>query len=539
MGHSKTPSVSEQTVQRVPEPPEVRNWKVNIYCIGVCFGALALGYDVSVMGGTLILPAFERDFGLLNKSQKELDDLTSNIVSCFQAGMFFGALGSHFASERFGRKRCIFYATIVFMCGAAMQTASHGLVGLIMAGRAIAGLGIGGTAPVIPVYIAEVAPPSIRGRLVGFYEIGSQGAQMCGFWVNYAVNKTISSSTPAQWQVPLGLQLFPAVIVLAVVPFCPESPRWLAKNDRWEKAEGIICDLRQLPTSHPYVMHELSEIRAEVEFEAHIAGLNPGTWLQFKELFKKGIRNRIAIGLTLMMCQNMTGVNIITYYSPRIFATLGIASTDLKLFATGFYGVAKTLGMIIFSFYVADYLGRRKGLLWGSALGCVPMLYLGGYVMRNDPEAAAKAGVTQMSGWGYLAIVCVYLYGVIYCATWQGITWLYASEIYPLYIRSLCMALTIADERLWSYVVSRSTPYMISDIGYGTYFFFGALMACMGVWAWWCIRETKGVPIEEMDALFGAPCARHSHRSPKDAEDQLEDEKAGAMEVEDSRSVTR
>lgn len=88
--------------------------------------------------------------------------------------------------------------------------------------------------------------------------------------------------------------------------------------------------------------------------------------------------------------------------------------------------------------------------------------------MKNDPEAAAEAGITQMSGWGYLAIVCVYLYGVIYCATWQGITWLYASEIYPLYIRSLCMALTIADERLWSYVVSRSTPYMISDIGYGS-----------------------------------------------------------------------
>lgn len=72
----------------------------------------------------------------------------------------------------------------------------------------------------------------------------------------------------------------------------------------------------------------------------------------------------------------MTGVNIITYYSPRIFATLGIASTDLKLFATGFYGVAKTLGMIIFSFYVADHLGRRKGLLWGSALGCIPMVLL-------------------------------------------------------------------------------------------------------------------------------------------------------------------
>lgn len=144
--------------------------------------------------------------------------------------------------------------------------------------------------------------------------------------------------------------------------------------------------------------------------------------------------------------------------------------------------------------------------------------------MKNDPEAAAEAGQTQMSGWGYLAMVCVYLYGVIYCATWQGITWLYASEIYPLYLRSLCMALTIADERMWSYVVSRSTPFMISDIGYGSklsfynkcsrfmltdeaYFFFGALMVCMGFWAWWCIRETKGVPMEEMDALFGAPHA--------------------------------
>lgn len=85
------------------------------------------------------------------------------------------------------------------------------------------------------------------------------------------------------------------------MPFCPESPRWLAKKDCWEKTETIICDLRQLPSSHPYVMNEMSEIRAEVEFEAHIAGLNPGTWLQFKELFKKGIRNRIGIGLCLMM----------------------------------------------------------------------------------------------------------------------------------------------------------------------------------------------------------------------------------------------
>lgn len=105
------------------------------------------------MGGTLILPSFQRDFGLINKNQRELDDITSNIVSCFQAGMFFGALASHPIAERWGRRVCMLAAIIVFIAGASMQTGSRGMVSLIMAGRCIAGLGIGATAPVIPVYV--------------------------------------------------------------------------------------------------------------------------------------------------------------------------------------------------------------------------------------------------------------------------------------------------------------------------------------------------------------------------------------------------
>ncbi|KAH0437818.1 hypothetical protein CcaCcLH18_03714 [Colletotrichum camelliae] len=421
-------------------PREVSNWKIYLYCMGVCLGAVALGnpydrhdYDVSLMGGTLILPSFERDFGLNGKTQRQLDDITSNIVSCFQGGMFLGALASYPISDRWGRKWCITIATIIFLAGASIQIGSRGVVALIMAGRCIAGLGIGASAPVIPVYIAEIAPPTIRGKLVGFYEIGSQGAQMLGFWVNYAVNKIISPETSTQWTFPLGLQLLPGAILLVVLPFCPESLRWLCGKDRWDQAERILTDIRQLPIDHPYMAHEMREIRLAVEFEAHLAAKQPGLKGKLKDLKKKEIRNRLAIGLCLMI-----------YYSPRIFQPLGIQSTDLKLFATGFYGVAKTLGMVIFSFWVADHFGRRKGLVWGAFVGAVPM-------------------------------------------------------------------------RFWSYVISRSTPYMISDIGYGTYFFFGALMVCMGFWAWWCIRETKGVPIEEMDALFGAPRANMEDSEPKSA----------------------
>lgn len=170
-------------------------------------------------------------------------------------------------------------------------------------------------------YIAEIAPPSIRGRLIGFYEIGSQGAQMCGFWVNYVVNRimdprcmfcgttsllcaradSLSTLDMSQWQVPLGIQLLPAAIMMVIVPFCPESPRWLCKKDRWEETESTMCRIRQLEPDHPYMMNEMRDIRAEVEFQAHIAGLSPTLWGQLKELTKKGVRNRVGIGLCLMM----------------------------------------------------------------------------------------------------------------------------------------------------------------------------------------------------------------------------------------------
>ena len=178
----------------------------------------------------------------------------------------------------------------------------------------------------------------------------------------------------------------------------------MAKKDNWEEAEKILCQLRQLPADHPYIRRELTDIREQAEF------MNAGhlTFKQsVKRLFQKGTRNRIAIGLILMCCQNMTGVNIITYYSPRIFQTLGVTGTSTKLFATGFYGIAKTLGMIVFSLYLVEKIGRRNGLIWGAFIGSLPMWYIGGYVMKADPTAAVKAGMTNRSGAGYFAMVCV------------------------------------------------------------------------------------------------------------------------------------
>ena len=286
---------------------------------------------------------------------------------------------------------------------------------------------------------------------------------------------------------------------------CPESPRWLAKKDRWEDAQRVLTSIRKLPADHEYILAELGDIRQQCE-ERSTTRLTKKQ--SFKKLFEHGTRNRLAIGLLLMACQNLTGVNILTYYSPRIFETLGITGTNTKLFATGFYGVAKTLGMIFFSLYLVEKVGRRNGLIWGAFIGSLPMWYIGGYVLQADPAGAAARGVVTRDGAGYFAMVCVYLYGFIYCATWQGITWVYCSEIFPLDIRMLCVAITTADQWLWSFVVARTTPYMITSMGYSLYFLFGAFMVMMGFWAFFFIPETKGLTLEDMDALFSGSMSK-------------------------------
>lgn len=380
-------------------------------------------------------------------------------------------------------------AALVFLAGGTLMTAAQGNLDLIYAGRAIAGLGIGASSLTVPVYIAETAPPSIRGRLVGIFEIASQGGGMLGFWINYATDQTIDVATQTQWIVPLALQLAPGVGLFFGMFWCPESPRWLARGDNFEAAESILCKIRSLGPEHEYIRREMGEIREQVQTRST---MRMSKKAQLQKLFQKGTRNRLGIGLALMFLQSFTGVNIITYYAPRIFETLGIQGTSLRLFSTGFYGIAKTLGMITFTFYVVEKVGRRKGLIWGAALGCIPMWYIGGYVMQADPAAAAAAGVVNRDGWGYLAMVAVYVNAFIICATWQGITWTYASEIFPLDIRMLCVALTTADTWLGSFIIARSTPYMISDLGYGAYFFFSAILVCMGIWAFFFVPETKG-----------------------------------------------
>lgn len=276
-----------------------------------------MGYDTSVVGGVMALDSFRRDYHLADISSKARDTLQGNIVSTFQAGCFFGALLTFPLAEKIGRKKAIMISSCVFLLGGTLMTAAHGKIAMIIVGRAIAGLGIGAVSLIVPVYIAETSPPSIRGRLVGIFEICSQGGGMLGFWINYAVDRTISDDTQTQWIVPLGLQLVPGLLLFIGMMFCPESPRWLARQDNYEAATKVLSNIRTLPVDHPYIRNEMVEIKQQVDERST---LKLSKRESFQKLFAKGTRNRIGIGLLLMACQNLTGVNISTFcpYSMKL-----------------------------------------------------------------------------------------------------------------------------------------------------------------------------------------------------------------------------
>ncbi|KAK0376799.1 quinate permease [Colletotrichum limetticola] len=180
------------------DSPEVRNWRIHFIALVASMAALSMGYDTAVIGGTMALDSFVRDFGIDKMTIQEKNNSLANIASMFQVGAFFGALLTFPIAEKYGRKKAIMMAALIFCVGGAMMSGANGDLKLVIGGRAIGGLGIGMATMTVPVYIAETSPPSIRGRLVGIFEIFSQGGGMLGFWINYGTSRTIKVENEAQ-----------------------------------------------------------------------------------------------------------------------------------------------------------------------------------------------------------------------------------------------------------------------------------------------------------------------------------------------------
>ncbi|KAI9924235.1 hypothetical protein MW887_007185 [Aspergillus wentii] len=473
-----------------------KNSRVYVLTSVAYMGSFLFGYDTGTMGSVLALDSFKKDFNLPVSSTGFSDsknaEISLNVVSLLTAGCFFGAIGAAYANEKFGRRYSLMGLCIIFLIGAAVQTAGKSTIAYIYAGRVIAGLGIGGMSSITPVYVAENCPPNVRGRMSGLFQEFLVIGVTVAYWLCYGVAKGVAPSTK-QWRIPIAIQLVPSGIMLVGLFFLTESPRWLMKQGRHTEASDALAYMRCEDIHHPDVQQELAEIQASIDEE--LSATEGTTW---KEAFLPGNRQRFMNAFIIMFWQQFTGTNSIGYYAPQLFQTIGVTSTDTSLFTTGIYGVVKVVATGLFLLVGIDRIGRRWSLISGGLWMSAMMFIIGAVLVTKPPLNTGSVPPASIA-----MVVMIYLYVIGYSASFGPIPWVYISEIFPTRLRAYGVGMGSATQWLFNFVVTRFTPAAISNIGWKTFIMFGVFCFAMAVWVFVFVKETKGRALEDMDELFG------------------------------------
>lgn len=302
------------------------------------------------------------------------------LTSILELGAWVGTLYSGFLAEILSRKYAILINVSVFIIGVVIQctAAAGGGHSAILGGRFITGMGVGSLSMIVPMYNAEIAPPEVRGALVGLQQLSITLGIMISFWIDYGTNYiggTGEGQKDAAWLVPLALQLAPAVLLGAGMIFMPFSPRWLAHHNREADARRVLAQLRSLPQDHELIELEYAEIKAQSLFEKRTLAekfphlQEPTAWNTFKlqwvaigSLFTSmAMFRRVIVATVTMFFQQWTGINAILYYAPQIFNDLGLSSNAVSLLATGVVGIA----MFLVSQHLMDSLTALSNIYIG------------------------------------------------------------------------------------------------------------------------------------------------------------------------------
>ncbi|KAI9491191.1 general substrate transporter [Zychaea mexicana] len=446
------------------------------------------------------MPTFGPFFGMQGDAVYEAR-VKGDIVSMMQAGGCVGSILINLAADPFGRRTAIIVCAAVFIIGSVVQVVSPN-VAAMMAGRFVGGMGVGACANVVPVYIAEISDKNSRGRMANLWQFMLVIGIMLSYWVDYACLRHLPVGH-IQWKTPLGIQIIPGGIMFIGMFFLPESLRWLGSKGKVDEMRKTLSRLRVLPETHEKVSEEIEEILASIEDEKE------GKATRWAEMRKPSNVRRLIIGIIIGICQQWTGTNAINYYAPEMVRQLGVTGDSVDILATGIYGAVKVVFVFVFFFMVDHpFFGRRNSLIIGSVIMFISFYILGALLMYIEKEqaVAAAAGITSsVSGKGYAAMVMLFLFAIGYEISWGPLMYVICAEIFPTRIRAICMSITMAIYLAMNAVIAKVTPLMITQLTYGTYFFFGSTVLAMTMFTWLYVPETRGRSLEDMEPIFSGP----------------------------------
>ncbi|KAH9840860.1 uncharacterized protein C8Q71DRAFT_427326 [Rhodofomes roseus] len=445
----------------------------------VCsMGFCLFGYDQGVMSGVVISKYW------LGQMDNPSTIMVSTITALYDIGAIVGAIAAAFTTEPLGRKRTLIIGATILLIGTILMGSCVERIQMIVA-RILTGIGVGYITSVTPVYQSEVTLPEHRGWQLCCQMSSMLFGLMIAYWINYAF---YFYNGPIQWRFPLLFQCVFAIYVIFVTMFMPETPRWLIRHEA-SPARGIevLARLRNLPTDHEVVVKEAQEIIDALELESK----EEGSW---GDLFKSGgisANRRFYLALGIQFMQQLTGINIVTYYAPTLFeSSLGM-SQEMALFLGCWLQVWYIVASFV-TWYTIDRVGRRK--LWITfAIGQMIVLVLEAICVAVDTPSASIA-----------AVFFVFLYEAFFTWGWMGTVWVYPAEILPLKIRAKGAALAAAADFLGNFLVVEITPPALDNIKWRTYIIFAVFNAVIAAIVWACYPETSGIPLESIDDMFRA-----------------------------------
>lgn len=460
---------------------KAKNGGFNPYLAAITFtatlGGLLFGYDTAVISGA------EKSVQAFLIESQGLSTLVHGLtISSALIGCIIGGATSGYLSSRLGRRRSLIVAAVLFFVSALGSAfpeflffekgkATMGLLYMFNFYRIIGGIGVGMASAIVPMYIGEISPANLRGRLVSV----NQFAIIFGMLVVYFVNWGIANGQSPDWINSVGWrwmflsEAVPAGLFGILLLFVPESPRYLALKGNDSKALEILSKVNGIRKGEEI----LREIKGTL---VHHSG----------KLFSYGAVV-ILIGILLSVFQQFVGINVALYYAPRIFESMG-AAKDASMLQTVVMGLVNVIFTVV-AILTVDRWGRKILLLIGSVGMAVGMF--------------AIAGLAYFEVIGIGTLVFIIIYTASFMMSWGPVTWVLISEIFPNKIRGRAVAVAVMAQWAANYLISSTYPAMMEFSGAFTYGFYGAMSLLSFIFVWKMVPETKGKTLEEIEGIWG------------------------------------
>ena len=455
--------------------------KNKFYVLGLTLiatlGGLLFGYDTAVISGA------EKSLQLFFTESLALNNFVHGVnTSSALIGCIIGGIVSGIFANRLGRKMSLQVAAVLFFISALgsgypeflffdFGQPSISLMVMFNLYRIVGGGGVGLASAICPMYIAEIAPANIRGRLVSL----NQFTIIFGMLVVYFVNWGIANGEPIAWINEIGWrwmfasEAIPAFLFLILLFWVPETPRYLAINNQSDKALNILTRINGAQIA--------KKVLADIQQSVHVTTSNV---MAYGKLV-------VVVGILLSVFQQFVGINVVLYYAPRIFESMAGSSKDISMLQTVVMGIVNIIFTVV-AIVTVDKFGRK------------PLLIIGSIGMALGMLAIGTMSYLKIIGLGTLVFIIIY--SASFMMSWGPICWVLISEIFPNNIRGKAVAIAVAAQWIANFVVSSTFPFLIGVNEPFTYYLYGAMSILSAFFVWKMVPETKGKTLEEMEKLW-------------------------------------